>query len=275
MQDGGVDEVELGAVEQHQRDAVAALDPEPREPAGERLDPLRVLAPGDGDLVAGIAERDLVRPLGRGGLERVAERRGVERRGARRGGGRGRVEIHGATLSQRTAATQDEPALGQRGELVLEAREVPLQQRVERAPGRALAAHPALEHRRAGLLLRVGEQVEQDRQLGPVVEVAADDLERVGVEHHEQLVVVQPQQLLEAGGAQNSWFSPPNTSDTESSVKMRRIESVSRSAHESTRTLGGASGRIGIVSVTTTCSKFADARFAAVTSLNTAWVAAA
>ena len=75
-------------------------------------------------------------------------------------------------------------------------------------PAGPLAAHPALEHGRARLLLRVGEQVEQDRQLGPVVEVAADDLERVGVEHDEQLVVVQPQQLLEAGGAQNHWFSP-------------------------------------------------------------------
>ena len=38
----------------------------------------------------------------------------------------------------------------------------------------------------------------------------------------------------------------------------------------------GASGRIGIVSVTTTCSKFADAQvLGRVTSLNTAWVAAA
>ena len=94
-----------------------------------------------------------------------------------------------------------------------------------------------------------------------MVEVAADDLERVGVEHGQQLVVVEPEQLLQARGAQNSWFSPPNTSDTESSVKMRRIESVSRSAQERTRTLSGAPGRSGIVSVTTICSKLADARF--------------
>jgi len=64
-----------------------------------------------------------------------------------------------------------------------------------------------------------------------------------------------------AVNAQNSWFSPPKTSLTESSVKMRRIESVSSSAHESTRMVSGAPGRNGIVSVTTTCSKPDEARF--------------
>jgi hypothetical protein len=51
----------------------------------------------------------------------------------------------------------------------------------------------------------IGEQVEQDRQLGLVVELPADDLERIGVEDPEQFVVAQAQQLLKAGGAaQNS-----------------------------------------------------------------------
>jgi hypothetical protein len=50
----------------------------------------------------------------------------------------------------------------------------------------------------------IGEQVEQDRQLGLVVEVAGDDLERIGVEDREQLVVRQVEQVLEPLGAQNS-----------------------------------------------------------------------
>ena len=41
---------------------------------------------------------------------------------------------------------------------------------------------------------------------------------------------------------QNSWFSPPNTSLTDPSVKIWRIELVSRSAQDSTRTLSGAPG---------------------------------
>src|SRR5207302_1323604 len=42
--------------------------------------------------------------------------------------------------------------------------------------------------------------------------------------------------------SQNSWFSPPKTSLTEPSVKIWRIELVSRSAHDRTRTLSGAPG---------------------------------
>src|SRR6201999_3986435 len=103
--------------------------------------------------------------------------------------------------------------------------------------------------RRSGALLGIGKQVEQDRQLGVVVGLAAHHLHRGGVEHGEQLVVAEPEQLLEVrGAAQNSWFSPPNTSDTESSVKIRRIVSVSRSAQDSTRTFNGGPGPIGIVS---------------------------
>ena len=53
----------------------------------------------------------------------------------------------------------------------------------------------------------LGQQVEQDRQLRLVIEVAGDELERVGVERREQLLVAEAQQLLEAGRfGQNSWF---------------------------------------------------------------------
>src|SRR5688572_13620256 len=100
---------------------------------------------------------------------------------------------------------------------------------VERAPGRPVGAQPAAQHRRAGALLGLREQVEQDRQLGLVLERSRQHGERVLVEHAEQLLVGEAQQLLEVAGAQKSWFSPPKTSDTESSVKMRRIVSVSRS----------------------------------------------
>ena len=67
-----------------------------------------------------------------------------------------------------------------------------------RAAGRRPARpHPAAQDRRAGALLRLGEQVEQDRQLRLVLELAADHRERVGVEDREQLLVVQPEQLLQ------------------------------------------------------------------------------
>jgi hypothetical protein len=44
-------------------------------------------------------------------------------------------------------------------------------------------------------------------------------------------------------------------------VKIRRIESVSRSAHDSSWMFSGAPGRSGIVSVTTIFSKPASTRF--------------
>ncbi len=125
-------------------------------------------------------------------------------------------------------------------------------------------ADPAAQDAVAGALGGLLGEGEEDRQLGLVVEVAADDLERVGVENGQQLVVGQAEAVLQeggGGGGQKSWFSPPKTSDTLSSVKIRRIESVSRSAQDSTWMLSGAPGRSGIVSVTTIFSKPAAARF--------------
>ena len=65
-----------------------------------------------------------------------------------------------------------------------------------------LPGAPTAAAGRACRLLGLGEQIEQDRQLGPVVEIAGDDLERARSEHGQQLVVLEPQQLLEAGRAQ-------------------------------------------------------------------------
>ncbi len=53
------------------------------------------------------------------------------------------------------------------------------------------------------------------------------------------------------GRGQKSWFSPAKISETESSVKMRRIESAKVPAVESTVMLSGAPGRSGSVSETT------------------------
>ena len=78
-----------------------------------------------------------------------------------------------------------------------------------------------------------------------MVEVVGDDRQRVLVEDREELVVAEAEPSLKSRCSQKSWFSPPKTSDTESSVKMRRIESVSRSAHGSTRMLSGAPGAAG------------------------------
>jgi hypothetical protein len=146
---------------------------------------------------------------------------------------------------------------------VLEGGEVAGEQQVERAAVRPGGPDPALEHRRARALLGLGQQVEQDRQLGLVVELRADQLERIRVQGGEELLVGEAQQLLEVRGAagQKSWFSPPNTPLTEPSVKMLRIDSVSRSAHDSTRMFSGAPGPSGIVSVTTISSNAEAARF--------------
>jgi hypothetical protein len=128
----------------------------------------------------------------------------------------------------------------------------------------AADADPALEDALPRALGRLLGQRQQDRQLGLVVEVAADQLERVGAQDRQELVVGEPEAVLQEGGGgrgQKSWFSPPNTSDTLSSVKIRRIESVSRSAQDSTWMLSGAPARSGIVSVTTIFSKPAASRF--------------
>ena len=95
-----------------------------------------------------------------------------------------------------------------------------------------------------------------------MVQLAGDQLERIRGEHRAELLVREAEPLGQLGGlAQKSWFSPPKTSLTESSVKIRRIESVSSSEQERTRTLSGAPARSGIVSVTTISSKPAPARF--------------
>jgi hypothetical protein len=92
---------------------------------------------------------------------------------------------------------------------VLERAEVVREEQVQRAARRSGGPHPAAEDRCAGALLGLGEQVEQDRQLRLVLELAGDDRQRVGVEDREQLVLAQAEQLLQVlrRRAQSSCFS--------------------------------------------------------------------
>ena len=60
MQDRHVEQVELGAVEEHQADGVAALHTERGQPRGDLLDAPAYSPPGQRDGVAGVAQRDRV-----------------------------------------------------------------------------------------------------------------------------------------------------------------------------------------------------------------------
>jgi hypothetical protein len=94
--------------------------------------------------------------------------------------------------------------LRERGQGVLEAGEVSREQEIQRAAAGPGGAHPSLK---CAVALVLGQQIEQDRQLGLVVQFARDQLERIGVEDHEQLLVAESQELLEEGrAAQNSGF---------------------------------------------------------------------
>jgi hypothetical protein len=103
----------------------------------------------------------------------------------------------GREPNRSAASAQDESALGEGVERRLEGGEIARQQQVERPAGRPGRAQPAAQDGCAGALLGLGEQVEQDRQLGPVVELAADQLERLCVERRQQLLVGQSEELLQ------------------------------------------------------------------------------
>ena len=79
---GEVDDVELGAVGEHDRERVAAPETQPVQPPGEVAHALAPLRPGERLLVAFGADRDAVAEPGAGELERLDDRCGVRRRGA-------------------------------------------------------------------------------------------------------------------------------------------------------------------------------------------------
>src|SRR4051794_17104995 len=173
----------------------------------------------------------------------------------------------GRGRSVRTRTTDDEAPLAVVRQGVLEPGEVLLQETLQRA--RRARPHPRPRWR------LLAQQLQQDLDLGAQVLLAGDDRDGIAAEDLQQFLVLEAEHGLEASCAQNSWFSPPNTSATESSVKMRRIESVSRSATDRTVMLSGEPGRIGIVSVVTIRSNGLAARFSKALPDSTAWVAAA
>jgi hypothetical protein len=95
-----------------------------------------------------------------------------------------------------------------------------LEEQVDRAAEAAAGAQPAAEDAVPGALGGLFGQREEDRELGLVVEVAADDRQRVGVQDDQELVVGEPEAVLQqrgGGGGQKSWFSPPAAASTERS----------------------------------------------------------
>ena len=83
---------------------------------------------------------------------------------------------------------------------VLEAREIPGQQRVDRPPGRTGRPHPALQDGPAGLLRGLARRSSEDRKLGPMLELAREQREGVDVEHLAELVLAQAEQLHQPRG---------------------------------------------------------------------------
>ncbi len=71
--------MELGAVGEHQRDRVAALQPELRKAPGECIDALAQLSPCDGEGIVLRADRDVIAALGRRDAKGLGDRRRAER----------------------------------------------------------------------------------------------------------------------------------------------------------------------------------------------------
>ncbi len=98
-------------------------------------------------------------------------------------------------------ASQNEAARREHGELVLERPEVARQQVVERAAVRPARLDPPSQHRRPRLLSGFREQVEQDRELRPVLKLAREQRQRIGVEDLAQLLVAQTEDVHQLGCA--------------------------------------------------------------------------
>jgi hypothetical protein len=75
---------------------------------------------------------------------------------------------------------------------------------VDRPALRPVGADPAREALHPHALRRAGGEHQQQRDLGPVVEVVGDDGQRVLVQDDEQLVVAQAEASLNRGSSQKS-----------------------------------------------------------------------
>jgi hypothetical protein len=113
------------------------------------------------------------------------------------------VCANGSATGAAPTAPQHEPALGELGERVFEGGEVPSGERVDRPALRPGGTHPPGEHlgARLGLHLRLVDQRQQDPQLGAVVQLAGEQRQRVDPEGGAELIVAEPEQLLQASRA--------------------------------------------------------------------------
>ena len=95
---------------------------------------------------------------------------------------------------------QDVAALGEDREVVLEGGEVACRAGARSGMPPGPAAQPAAQGLRSDALGGLRGEREQDRQLGPMVELAGDDLQRVDGEHRAELVVGEAEPVHELGG---------------------------------------------------------------------------
>ncbi len=93
--------------------------------------------------------------------------------------------------------------LGELRQRVLEGGEVPAGERVDRPSLWPGGTHPPGKHLRSrlSLHLRIVDEGQQDPQLGAVVQPPGEQRQRVDAQGRAQLVVAEPQQLLQASGA--------------------------------------------------------------------------
>ena len=100
----------------------------------------------------------------------------------------------------RLTAAEHKTPCHEPGQGILKGAKVPPHQQVDRSPGWPGRAHPAPEHRRpahGGLV----EQLEQNRKLGPMVELTREQREWIHVEQPADLILAQSKQLHQRGRA--------------------------------------------------------------------------
>ena len=100
-----------------------------------------------------------------------------------------------------SSPAQNEPPIREFGQGVLKGGEVAPGERVDGAPGGSGGTYPSPQHRRAGALLGLGQEVEEDWQLRPVLELAREQRQRVDVQQRAQLVLGEAEQIEQASGA--------------------------------------------------------------------------
>ena len=242
-----------GRFDQHQGERVAALEAERGKAAAPRRDALRVFGPGDRDLVAGRAVRDLSGPLGGGasGTPRTA----CSVRRLRRWSWTALSSMPWwRTLSARTRSRKPRSARSSSAPRRRRSRA----RSAGRAGGRAdRRAHPAPQASPRRALLGVGQQ----RRAGSAAPAGARARPRAARARCASSArissssVEAEQACCEVLRLRRAGSRRRRPRDTESSVKMRRIESVAGRRRRGRWMLSGAPGRSGIVSVTTICSK--------------------